>query len=159
MDKSLWKLVLKRPVTYWISWENSCDFTTPPLVSQRSIVLGRTATIPYLWRVITQIWAVLLIGWGKFRDTTNQKHYPDLQCWHTSCRGKTSGGLAKCWLFSQAKYWISYTLTICFSTLSSRMDKPLWFLLQSIFQQTGLELSKVNLRGTGIESCYSELTG
>ena len=28
------KLQLKeRPVTYWISWENSRDFTTPPLVS------------------------------------------------------------------------------------------------------------------------------
>ena len=80
----------KRPVTYWISWENSRDFTTPPLVSPRSDVLGRTATIPYLWRVITQIWVVLLIGWGKFRGTTNQKHYPDLECWHTSFRGKTS---------------------------------------------------------------------
>ena len=149
----------KRPVTYWISWENSRDFTTPPLVSPRSDVLGRTATIPYLWSVITQIWVVLLIGWGILSDTTNQKHYPDLECWHTSFRGKTGGGLAKCWLFSQAKYWISYTLTTRFSTLSNRMDKPLWFLLQSIFQRTGLELSKGNLRGTGIKSCYSELTG
>lgn len=43
-----------------------------------------------VWRVITQIWVVLLIGWGKFRNTTNQKHYPGLQCWRTSFRGKTS---------------------------------------------------------------------
>ena len=137
--RTILKLQLKeRPVTYWISWENSRDFTTPPLVSPRSDVLGRTATIPYLWRVITQIWNVGI------------RHFAEKP---------VKPVLAKCWLFPQAKYWISYNLTICFSTLSTRMDKPLWFLLQSIFQRTGLELSKGNLRGTGIKSCYSELTG
>ena len=58
----------KRPVTYWISWENSRDFTTPPLVSPRK---------------------------GRLRKKCNDSifmtcHYRDLECWHTSFRGKTS---------------------------------------------------------------------
>jgi len=51
---------------------------------------------------------------GKF-DSTNQNHYPDLGTvtrhqygisalvFQTSFRGETSGGVAKCRLFSQAK--------------------------------------------------------
>ena len=35
------------------------------------------AEIPYWWRVTTQVWIVLLIGW-RFALLTNQKNYPDL---------------------------------------------------------------------------------
>ena len=46
----------------------------------RNDVRETSAEIPYWWRVTTQIWLVLLIGWNKYfpRSTTNQKHYPDL---------------------------------------------------------------------------------
>ena len=42
--------------------------------------LGNERKIPYWWRVTTQIWVLLLIGWSKFppRYTTNQNHYSDL---------------------------------------------------------------------------------
>ena len=47
-------------------WENSRHFATSPLVSPRNDVWGTSAEIPYWWRFTTQIWVVLLIGWGKF---------------------------------------------------------------------------------------------
>ena len=51
----------------------------PPLVSPWNDVWDRSAEIPYWWRVTTQIWVVLLIGWCKFpRGRTNRKHSPDL---------------------------------------------------------------------------------
>ena len=59
---------------------HSRHLATPPLVSLRNDVRETSAEIPYWWRVTTQIWLVLLIGWNKYfpRSTTNQKHYPDL---------------------------------------------------------------------------------
>ena len=36
-----------------------------PLVSSRNDVREMTAEIPYWWRVTTQIWLELLIGWNK----------------------------------------------------------------------------------------------
>ena len=76
--------------------------------------LRNEAEIPYWWRVTTQIWVVLLIGRAAWEfDSANQKHYPDLgsdasSVWisalvsPTSFGGETSGGVAKCRLFSQA---------------------------------------------------------
>ena len=38
----------------------------PPLFPLRNNVWEMTTEIPYWWRVTTQIWVVLLIGWSKF---------------------------------------------------------------------------------------------
>ena len=75
----------------------------------------RTRTeIPYWWRVTAQVWLVLLIGWSKFSD--NQTQNPDMgKTWvvshhqygisalifQASFHGDTSGGVARCRLFSQ----------------------------------------------------------
>ena len=48
------------------AWENSWHLATLPLVSPPNGVWETTAQIPYWWRVTTQIWVVLLIGWIKF---------------------------------------------------------------------------------------------
>ena len=53
-------------------WGNSRHFATSPLVSPRNDVWGTSAEIPYWWRVTTQIWLVLLIGWGKFAPWHDQ---------------------------------------------------------------------------------------
>ena len=45
-----------------VAWENSRHFTTPLLGSLRNDVWEKSAEIPYLWRVTTQIWEVRLIG-------------------------------------------------------------------------------------------------
>ena len=55
--------------------ENSHHFAAPPMVYPWNDVWETSAEIPYWWRVTTQIWVVLLIGW-KFASS-NQKHYPD----------------------------------------------------------------------------------
>ena len=90
----------------FLSWENSQHFAMRSLISLWSEVCETAAEIPYWWRVTFQIWVVLLIGRSKFSGcTTNQKHYPDLNNqWrapHTSFRGETSRGVARCRLFSQ----------------------------------------------------------
>ena len=56
------------------AWKNSRYFATPPLASQssRNDVLETTAEIPYWWRVTTQIWVVLPIGWSKFPTRSDQ---------------------------------------------------------------------------------------
>ena len=59
-----------------LTWENSQHLTTPRLVSPRNDVWQTSTEIPYWWRVSTQIWVVLLIGW-EFASS-NQKHYRDL---------------------------------------------------------------------------------
>ena len=62
-----------------VAWENSRDSATLPLVSPPKDVWETSAEIPYWWRVTTQIWVVLLIGWNKFPTrATNQKLYSDL---------------------------------------------------------------------------------
>ena len=53
-----------------VAWENTRDFATPPT---RNDAWEKSSEIPNWWRVTTQIWVVLLIGWSKF--WTNQKHY------------------------------------------------------------------------------------
>ena len=56
----------KRNLHVAIAWENSRHLATPPSVSPRNDVRETSAEIPYWWRVTTQIWVVLLIGWNKF---------------------------------------------------------------------------------------------
>ena len=87
---------------------------TSPLVSPRNDVCGRSEEIPYWWRVTTKIWVVLLIGWSKFSSWHNQSEVLlDLDSdtrsacnicsrfSHVILWGMTSGGFAKCRLFSQ----------------------------------------------------------
>ena len=61
-----------RLVCFLIAWENSLHFPTPPLVSPQNDVWETSAEIPYCWRVTTQNWTVLLIGWSKFPTRHNQ---------------------------------------------------------------------------------------
>ena len=58
-----------------IAGENSHHFAAPAMVYPWNDVWETSAETPYWWRVTTQIWVVLLIGW-KFASS-NQKHYPD----------------------------------------------------------------------------------
>ena len=46
-------------------WETSGHLATLPLVSPRNDVWEMSAEIPYWWRVTTQIWVKLPIGWSK----------------------------------------------------------------------------------------------
>ena len=55
-----------------LAWRNRRHFATPPLVSSRIEVWETSAEIPYWWRITTQIWVVLLIGWGKFLTRHDQ---------------------------------------------------------------------------------------
>ena len=59
-----------------VACANSRHFAMPSVVSPRNEVWETTAEIPYLWRVTSHIWVVLLIGWKS--ASSNQKHYPDL---------------------------------------------------------------------------------
>ena len=83
----------------FLPWENSLHSATPRLVFPRNDVWGTGAEIPYWWRVIIQIWVVLLIGRVNLlqpvRSTT-----PITLVSQTSFRGETSGGVAKRRLFS-----------------------------------------------------------
>ena len=67
-----------------IASENRRLFTTPPLVSPRNDVWATSAEIPYWWRVTTQIWEVLLIGWRQNSPATrpirSTTHWGDLVC-------------------------------------------------------------------------------
>ena len=58
-----------------LALENSPNFATLPLVSQRNDVCETTAEIPYWWRITTQFWVLLLIGRAarKFSSTCKPK--------------------------------------------------------------------------------------
>ena len=73
-----------------LAWENSRHLVTLPLVSPQNNLWETSEEIPYWWRVATQIWVV-----------TRQQFISALVS-QTSFGGKTSGGVAKCRLFSQA---------------------------------------------------------
>ena len=88
---------------------------TLPLVFPPNDVWETSADIPYWWRVTTQIWVVLLIGWTQIshaarsiRSTTQiwvvTRHQYGISALvpQTSFGGVTSGSVAKCRLFSQA---------------------------------------------------------
>ena len=98
-----------------IAWESSRHFATPPLVSPRNDFWETSAEIPYRWRVITQIWVVLLIGLKQIshvarpiRSITQIWVVPHLQyeisalVFQPSFRKGTSGGITKWRLFFQA---------------------------------------------------------
>ena len=55
-----------------LAWENSRHLATLPLVSPPNDVWETSEEIPYWWRVTTQIWVVLLIGWNKFPTRHDQ---------------------------------------------------------------------------------------
>ena len=67
-----------------LAWENIQHFVMSPLVSPRNDVWETSAEIPYRWRVPTQIWVVLLIGWSKFpmwfgqSEATSCAHFSDV---------------------------------------------------------------------------------
>ena len=59
-----------------VAWENSRHLATLPLVSPSNDVWETSAEIPYWWRVTTQIWVELLIGWIKFPTQHDQSQTP-----------------------------------------------------------------------------------
>ena len=131
---------------------NRWHFATPPLVSPRIDVLGTSAKIPYWWRITT----VQIFHWLKKNSLTVYPIRSTAQIWivtrhqygisalvsQTSFRGKTSDGLAKCWLFSQAsKFLASVTLSSKLFAVSdrSRCGGYLWhgqygIYIKSIFR-------------------------
>ena len=109
-----------------IAWESSRHFATPPLVSPRNDFWETSAEIPYRWRVITEIWVVLLIGLKQIshvarpiRSITQIWVVTLLQygisalVFQPSFRGGTSVGVAKWRLF--------------FSGYTSQGDPPRFF--------------------------------
>ena len=101
----------------------------PPLVSQWNEVWETSAEIPNWWRVTTQIWGMLLIGRAAWEIcfsqsealsssgavTRHQYGISALVSQTSFCR-ETCGGIAKCWLFSQAikkqtKPWKLYLIS------------------------------------------------
>ena len=98
--------------TQVLAWENSRHLATPLLVSPPNDFWETSAEIPYWWRITTQIWVVLLIGWIKFSHAA-RPILSTTQLWvvtrlrygisalvsQTSFGGEASGGFAKCWLF------------------------------------------------------------
>ena len=73
------------------AWENSRHLAMLPLVSPPNDVWETSAEIPYWWRITTQIWVV-----------TRHQYGISVPVCQTSFHRKTSDGVAKCWLFSQA---------------------------------------------------------
>ena len=125
-----------------IAWDNSGHFATPPLVSPRNDVWETSAEIPYWWRVTTQIWVVLLIGWSKFPTRHNQSEaLPTVTRHHygisalfsrTSFRVETGEGVAKCRLFPKAR---PSNVPTNWKTLRVRSQ---YSLLNSMTQQGGI---------------------
>ena len=68
------------PVKSFLAWENSRHFAKLPLVSSGNDIWVPSAEIPYRWRVTTQIWVALLIGWSNY--STIQK---PTQIWVLTC--------------------------------------------------------------------------
>ena len=66
----------KESLSYMHVWKSS--LRKQPTFSDfpRNDVWKRRAEIPYWWRITSQIWVGLLIGWKC--ASTNQKHDPDL---------------------------------------------------------------------------------
>ena len=63
-------------ISWLVAREDRWHFAKPPRVFPRNDVWETSADIPFWWRVTTQIWVVLQMGWKL--ASTNQKHYPDL---------------------------------------------------------------------------------
>ena len=115
----------------WFSRQSYICYEITLLSPRNYDVWGMSIAIPY-WRLVnTQVWIVLLIGWGQIpRGTTNQKYCPDPlserhqngisalvpQTWF---RGKTSGGVAICCPFSLAS--IIFIPGYCYSWHHSKV--------------------------------------
>ena len=106
--------------SFFLAWENSRHFAKPPLVFSQNDIWETSAEILQWWRVTIQDWELLLTGWSKFPWRHNQPelYYPGLtsEGRDTSSvmsmdflgwiiRRHFADGIAKCWLFSQAKFW------------------------------------------------------
>ena len=102
----------------FVARQNGRLFATPSMAPFRNEVRKTSAEMPYWWRVTTQNWVVLLIGWSKFPPgSANQKHYTQICVVtsrqygistivpHRTFRGEISGGDAKCRLFSLASFF------------------------------------------------------
>ena len=100
--------------------ENSRQLATPPLVSPPNDVWETSAEIPYWWRVTTRIWVVLLIGLKQSFSQSESLPWSGLRHQYgisslvsqMSFRGETSGGVAKCRLFSQVKMKTAQQLSL-----------------------------------------------
>ena len=73
------------------AWENSRHLAMLLLVSPPNDVWETSTEIPYWWCITTQIWVVRRHQYGI-----------SVPVCQTSFHRKTSDGVAKCWLFSQA---------------------------------------------------------
>ena len=67
-----WRRICLTEAVILLAWENSRHLATLPLLFTPNDVWETRAEIPYWWRVTTQIWAVLLIGWIKFPTRQDQ---------------------------------------------------------------------------------------
>ena len=59
-------MILRKQLPFRYAW---------PLVSLKIDVWRTSAEIPYWWRVTTQIWVVLLIGWRNFDPVRSTAHF------------------------------------------------------------------------------------
>ena len=96
------------------AWEDRRHLAMLPLVFPPNDVWETSTEIPYWWRITTQIWVVLLIGWIKFpMQPTNQiwvvtRHQygiPALVSQTSFGGGGTSGSVAKCCRTFLASSW------------------------------------------------------
>ena len=86
------------------AWENGRHFSSPPLDSARDDVWESQDP----WRIIAQIWLVLLIGWIKIfpRHDQSEALTWNFCAWNSSDTSRGIGfGFSKCRMFSQAKMY------------------------------------------------------
>ena len=72
IDYGLFIIIKREYSTLWVVLVSRNLLKRRNLCRLRNDVWETSAGIPYWWRVIAQIWAVLLIGWSKFRSRYHQ---------------------------------------------------------------------------------------
>ena len=82
-----------------LAWENSRHSATTQLGFPRDDVWGTSAKTPHWWRVTTQIWVVLLIGWSK-SSTNHFAENPIVASRKVSCNFSRNVRTDKC-------YWVN----------------------------------------------------
>ena len=105
--------------------------------------LRNDTEIPYWWRITTQIWVVLLIGWIKFpMQPTNQiwvvtRHQYGIPALvsRTSFGGGTSGSVAKCCRTFLASSW---------ETSASREKRTVHLIFHYTVMHLTLSLCRLN---------------
>ena len=135
--KRIYRVISERCFSTILAWENSRHFAASPLVSPQNDVWETTAEIPYWWRITTQIWVVLLIGWSKF--WTNQTHYPDLG-------GDASSVWNFCSRFSDVISWGNQWWRREMSAVFSGYDNSSWVIFNLPILQTCFEITHVFLK-------------